>query len=97
MTRHVLHVQTKRQLQIVARELGVRPDWHEPDEQQVTAVVKGESFDNAGFWGSYQDIRRDITHGPAEEMFVQLRQNGETVAEINLATLFAIATQGEDK
>ena len=32
----------------LAGELGVRMDWHEPDEQEVTAKVRGVSFDNAG-------------------------------------------------
>lgn len=40
------------ELVTLARELGVRPDWHEPDEQGLTARFDGTDgdFDNAGFW-----------------------------------------------
>ena len=75
----------------LAARLGVRPDWHEPDEQGITALVSGHSFDNAGFWGTE-------TGGlppTAEEMSVVLCQVTNSglvpVAEVNLATLFAWA------
>jgi hypothetical protein len=83
-----MQISTQAQLQALARELGVRPDWHEPDEQEVTARVWGQNFDNAGFWGSGRDW--DM---PADciEMWVTLYRDGEPVAEVNLATLFAFA------
>lgn len=42
----------RAELVALARELGVRPDWHEPDEQGLTARFDGTDgdFDNAGFW-----------------------------------------------
>lgn len=82
---------TKAQLVDLAAELGVRSDWHEPDEQEVSAVVRGERFDNAGFWG---EIR--LTGKSYEEMYIVLRRDGEPVAAVNLATVLAWATGLED-
>lgn len=53
-------INTRAELQVLARELGVRPDWHEPDEQGLTAIVFGENFDNAGHWGLEHLGRRQI-------------------------------------
>jgi hypothetical protein len=82
---------TKAQLAELAKELNIQPDWHEPDEQEVTAVVRGERFDNAGFWGEAR-----LTGRTYEEISVILRHDGEPVAAVNLATLFAWATGLED-
>ena len=62
----------------LADYLGVRNDWHEPDEQEVTAEVTGTSFDNAGF---------------GSEMTLIIKQDGKPVAEVNLATLCAMAAR----
>lgn len=80
-------ITTRADLIELADELGVRPDWHEPDERDVTAIVKGATFDNAGFWPE---------PGPYTEMHVIIRKNGKPVAAVNLATLFAWATGLED-
>ena len=63
-------------LALFADERGMRVDWHEPDEQNVTAKVVGRKFDNAGVAG---------------EMLIQLR-HGTTVTELNLASVLALAT-----
>jgi hypothetical protein len=80
----------------LANELGVRRDWHEPDDRGVTAEVRGASFDNAGFWGIKEEAGFLARHGHrgavAVEMYVTLYKDGEPVAEVNLATLFAMAT-----
>jgi hypothetical protein len=96
MTRHPAYVKpptpirTRRQLTELARGLKVRLDWHEPDEQDVTATVGGNSFDNAMSPG------QEYAPGHAE-MFVTLHQRGQSVAVINLAMLFAWATgYGDD-
>lgn len=78
----------------LARQLGVRDDWHEPDERNLIARVEGQSFDNAGTWP------RAYTSVPdtAMEMHVILSvvddngRNPQDVAAVNLATLFAWAT-----
>jgi hypothetical protein len=36
-------IHSARELRELADELGVRPDWHEPDEQELTARVEGEN------------------------------------------------------
>lgn len=84
-------ISQKQQLQRLAAKLGVRPNWHEPDEQEVTARVFGVSFDNAGFWGEGHGANGRISAADAEEMWVRLYQDGTPVADVNLATLFAIA------
>lgn len=81
----IRRINSTLQLQELAVELGVRFDWHEPDEQEVCARVFGSSFDNAGFWGEGTDDR------PHAEMWVRLYQHDEPVADVNLATLFAMA------
>lgn len=86
-------IHTRAELQELARQLRVRPNWHEPDEQEVTARVFGLSFDNAGFWGQ-DEVRRVGGMGPYSEgleMWVTLYQDGYPVAEVNLATLFSWA------
>ncbi len=89
-------IQHKAELEKLAVKLGVRQDWHEPDEQGLTAKVFGRSFDNAGFWGS-DYMEKNSAVDKSMEMFVQLLQDKKPVAEINLATLFAYACQtGKD-
>lgn len=77
----------------LARDLRVRPDWHEPDEQELDVVVKGQSFDNSGFWGPDQDVPEDASY---REVSVILRVDGEPVAEVNLADLFSWACGTND-
>jgi hypothetical protein len=84
-------VTTKAELIQVAQELGVRTDWHEPDEQEVTTTTHGTSFDNAGFWGDGRSRYRSY-----EEQHIVLYKEGRAVAVVNLATLFAWATGLED-
>jgi hypothetical protein len=72
----------------LAKELGVRSDWHEPDEQEVTAHVWGTSFDNAGTWPHDESGIDPV----AVEKYVMIYQHGEAVAVVNLATLCAWAS-----
>ena len=67
----------RREVASLARRLGMREDWHEPDEQGVTVEVRGSKFDNAGV---------------GDEFTVILWQEGKPIAEINLATLLAFAS-----
>lgn len=80
-----VRIDNRDELIAVADILGVRPDWHEPDEQDVIAVVYGESFDNAGTW-PLNDHNSEYC-----EIYVDLFKNGVLVAQVNLATLFAMA------
>lgn len=79
-------IKTQQQLKDLAVELGVREDWHEPDEQDVTVKVEGRSFDNAGFWPT-----DDVDDKTILEKHVVIKQGGKPVAAINLASLFAMA------
>jgi len=58
-----------------AQTTGVRQDWHEPDEQDVTAYVSGDRLDNAGTRG---------------EIVVAV-DGPDAYVSVNLATLLAIA------
>lgn len=86
----VIRIDHLDQLQEVAAMLGVRPDWHEPDEQEVRAIVDGYCFDNAGFWPS-SEVSPAIRENESSEMCVILYKDNVPRAMINLATLFAIA------
>lgn len=88
----------------LADELGVRFDWHEPDEQGLSARVEGSNFDNAGHWPT-----QDTAYPDHVELHVILSQAPECtgmcgveclcdreprdVAAINLATLLAWASE----
>jgi hypothetical protein len=100
----IQRINKRDDLVALANKLGVLPDWHEPDNQEVTAEVRGKSFDNAGFWGSAEvrwieeNRRRGHMAGVTSlEMYVTLYQDGKPVAEVNLATLFAFATGYEGR
>ena len=83
----------------LARELGVRPDWHEPEEQGLSVVVKGNNFDNAGFWVDESGRPEPLVRGGKTlvlEKYVILKQDGKPVAAVNLATLFAWACGFQD-
>lgn len=83
----MIKIRTKSELRSLADRLAVRRDWHEPDEQDVTATVHGTHLDNAGFWGN--------PSGYDAELYVVLERGGEQWA-VNLATLLAWATGLED-
>lgn len=86
-------ITTLAELLALKRELGVRDDWHEPDEQGVTVEVHGSSFDNAGTWPWYDDSGHK--HRSCE-VYVEVRREVDNVeravATVNLATLFSWAT-----
>jgi hypothetical protein len=92
-------IDNREDLARVAEILGVRLDWHEPDEQEVTAEVRGKSFDNAGFYGVKTEAEWLSRHGTdtGVEMYVRLFKEGQPVADVPLATLFAWATGYNDQ
>jgi hypothetical protein len=55
----------------------LRVDWHEPDEQEITAEITGNHLDNAGVPSEYR---------------VVLKVDGKKKFEIDIATLLALAT-----
>lgn len=89
----IKRINTKVDLKQLAQDLGVRHDWHEPDEQEVTARVKGAHLDNA-FGSTAKDyISHDYAEGPVDygEYNVIISQDGQEVAVVNLASLLAFA------
>jgi hypothetical protein len=94
----IKRIETKAELRRLAAELHMRADWHEPEEQGVTAEVRGKNFDNAGFWGYSWRTRPEVYQLPEDhpdlasgEIYVTLYKEDKPVAEVNLATLFALA------
>jgi hypothetical protein len=100
-------IRSREELAEFAREHGLRPDWHEPDEQGVHAhIVVGLSFDNAimdvavprnaaeSFATAYSDLDSDRDRGTLEHGVV-LMVDGEPKAAVNLAVLFALAAGAE--
>ena len=77
--------QRKVALQEFAREYALRLDWHEPDEQGVSAVVTGCDLDNA--FGVNQGSLAPYYHELVVHLFIE---EGHKLS-INLATLLAIA------
>lgn len=91
-----LRINTRNQLVRLARTLGVRSDWREPDEQGLSARVYGDSLDNAMPPGTWMGV--DGRGVPHAELYVVLLQDDGADTEsrpralINLATLLAWAT-----
>lgn len=87
-------IHTRDEFVELSKELGVRADWHEPDEQEVDVRLYGRSFDNAGFWPN--EPQRSY---PLEmvERYVVFRKEGKPVAAVNLATLCAWASDPEPR
>lgn len=79
-------INNKERMQKVAKRLDVRDDWHEPDEEGVTVEVFGNRFDNA--FGCCEPDKNG--NG---EYFVMLYRNKLPIAAVNLATLFALASE----
>jgi hypothetical protein len=86
----VRRINTRKEFLELKDELGMRDDWHEPDETDVDARVLGQSFDNAGFWPQ-SDSR--VIPDEILEMHVVFTKDGKDVAAVNLATLCAWASQ----
>lgn len=60
MSALIIRINTKDELKRLAQDLGVRNDWHEPDEQGLTVFGFGSHFDNAGHWGLEFLSRREL-------------------------------------
>jgi hypothetical protein len=89
----MLRIQRREQLVELAEELGVRPDWHEPDEQEVSALCVGDDFDNAGFWPAGYGFKGPSAKGERTEKHVIIWKGGQAVAAVNLASLLAWASE----
>lgn len=94
-------ITTRAELVKLARELKVRPDWHEPGEENLTAQVHGTSFDNAMPVGEWYGPGRDgVPHAELHVILYRVPSfsdyggtEPEPLAAVNLATLFAWASE----
>jgi len=77
-----MQTKLKRKLRRFATRFGLREDWHEPDEQDVSAKIIGHKLDNA--FG--EDALGD-------EFIVLLIVDKKEEFRINLASLLAIACE----
>lgn len=66
------------ELAALADQLGLRADWHEPDEVNVRALTTGLRFNNSG--------------NTSLEQLVILYRDDEPIAQVTLVDLFAWAT-----
>ena len=91
----ILEDRAKKYLNGIGEDLSVftkncRIDMHEPDEQEITASVVGNIFDNA--FGEDIDIKQIISG--VQELVVTLKHPEMGYFKINLATLTALARIG---
>lgn len=88
-----------------ATRMGVRTDWHEPDEQNLTARVEGTplNFDNAmspGVWYGHDYSPEGNGYAELHVIFSELDEEdgkpvrGRDLAVVNLATLCSWASGG---
>lgn len=85
---NITRVESRSQLAALAKVAGVRPDWHEPDEQDINAYVIGDHLDNAmgsAFTGNCNELNVVLTFG------------GKPSAVVNLATLLSWAAESESE
>ena len=95
-------INNAKELNELAKELGVRPDWHEPDEQEVNARIIGSHLDNAMGADPDADKKVDVYHRPDGsvrtlhwgEYNVVISQKDKDVAVVNLATLLSWGSRG---
>lgn len=77
-------IETKADLKKLAELLGVRDDWHEPDEQGVSCELMQDRLDNA--FGDESEAHIILTHtNPSYTI------DGEVRYAINVANLLAWA------
>ena len=90
------HIYNRKDFIKLAGELGVRPDWHEPDEQEIWVEIRGNNFDNAGFWPESHACKDENGDISVMEMCVFINEgthdNYTTMGIVNLATLLAWAS-----
>lgn len=88
-------INTPDQLAGFAQKYGLRPDWHEPDEQDIGARVYGTQLDNA--MGAGYVAGDGIDTGELNVVLYRIPDSHdeptEDLAVVNLANLLSWATQ----
>jgi hypothetical protein len=101
MQRDECLIGTATKLAVFADRAGPKESWHEPDEEGITAAVKGKILDNAHGDNGNHDTQwskcecPDGTTISMTEKVITLRcsDTGDKV-QLNLATVLALATYG---
>lgn len=77
-------IETAEELEALRADYGITSDWHEPDENGISAIVHGRVLDTAGHWprATEKERRAEIT-----ELYVTLQHEGEPIAYVNIALL----------
>lgn len=100
---NVHHIQDADDLERFRRTHGVRSDWHEPDEQDITATVIGHNLDNASThvddvydhdepWKSFTVVLHEQA---VDEESSLVTGPGKPLAYVNLAQLLSWACNFE--
>lgn len=77
-------IDTAQGLEALRAEYEISPDWHEPDERDISAIVHGRTLDTAGFWPRATEEERRARH---TELYVTLLHEGQPIAYVNIALL----------
>lgn len=96
------HIEDADDLERFRRTHGIRSDWHEPDEQEITATVIGHNLDNAmthvGDVYDHDESWKSLTvvlHEQATDSNSVVTGSGKPLAYVNLAQLLSWACNSE--
>lgn len=100
---NVHHIQGADDLERFRRTHGIRSDWHEPDEQDITATVIGHNLDNASTHvddvydhdRSYDSFTVVLHEQAIDEENSLVTGPGKPLAYVNLAQLLSWACNFE--
>ena len=86
-------IRDAEQLAALADRLGLRRDWHEPDEQEVSARLVGTHLDNAMGPGFIRGKSDTELEDPMTEFYAIIEHDGEQVAAVSICSLLAWASE----
>jgi hypothetical protein len=92
-------VDSQKSLVALRDSLGVRPDWHEPDEAEVSVAVVSPKSEGGGNYNLVQTkIRRfDNAFSDKTEAHIVIYKEGKVAGRVNLAYLFSLACGNDYK
>jgi len=78
----------------LADTLGLRSDWHEPDESDVTATLVNPTYKGGNLFNLRETKIRHLDNAYTDrtEAYLAIYKDGEVKARINIATLLALAS-----
>ena len=78
LSRGASFIETKEQLKKFVKKYNLHQDWHDLEEQEISATVLGEYLGNSG---------------SGDEYLVILKHHRMPVARVNLSTLLYLASE----